>query len=855
MNILFLHLSDIHIVSDKVKNVILTHTEAISSAVRSSLPKPQACFILVTGDIAFSGKQPEYEIATEFFRDLASKFSDWLEMDPIFVMAPGNHDCDFSLDSKTRQVLLEHLDSSSLDDTIVENCTSVQRSYFDFSHAWSLNDCDTLFDNKLLIIQRFNFSDYILCFYLLNSAWMSRRHEIPGKLSYPVSLMEEANSPVPPHLVVTMFHHPYNWFNPTTARSLRSSIDSISDIILTGHEHVSLQYSKIYSDQGNVEYIEGGVLQESGSPDSSTFNAISVDLELKEYTAFEFKLDGKCMYMPQKLGTKQFLRNKQRLQSDFTLNSSFAKTLHDPGATYSHPYKDPLLLEDFFIYPSLRELQIIGQRKKSHGIISGTKIFSFVLKHQKTLILGKDKSGKSALARYLFIDFQKNGRIPVLIHGESFKSPDEQRIRNVIGSIFSEEYCESLLERFLQTDPSRKVVIIDDYHRIPLNRKGKERILNQLTRDFGTIILTGSDEVCWEELISSEPDMRLLFEFKHCEIMEFGRLLRSELIKKWYSLGNQYTKDEVEQETAVIQAENTIDTLLGRNFLPAYPSFVLMLLQQLEAKIPVKTTPGSYGYLYEALITASLSKVSNKAADIDAKYNYLTEFAFYLFDNKELYVSNNDMREWHKIYCGKYKKDINYEIMKDDLEKCGIFFKREGMIGFNYKYIYYFFVARYFRDHIGEELIRRRVEEMSRKLSHEETANVVIFLAYSSKDPVILNTMLEAARELFRDHKKCELYEDTKFLNEWMVRTSEWILSNTDATENRRKRLALQDKAESMIEKNEEGKEYNNERKASNENIEDKQMNDMMKINAAFKTIQIVGQILRNFEGSIAGEV
>jgi len=198
------------------------------------------------------------------------------------------------------------------------------------------------------------------------------------------------------------------------------------------------------------------------------------------------------------------------------------------------------------------------------------------LTHRKVLIIGSDKSGKSTLAQRLFRDFYKGGKIPVLMQGEFLTSSDESKIIALIRQAFVNQYSDALIERFLQLDRLQKVIIIDNYHRIPLNRKGKEKVLASLLNSFDTVILTGSDTICLEELISTSNDMHLLMTFKHYEIMEYGHLLRSDLIRKWYCLGTQFTQNELDVQTKIIQAENIIFSLLGRNFMPSYPIFILI---------------------------------------------------------------------------------------------------------------------------------------------------------------------------------------------------------------------------------------------------------------------------------------
>ena len=292
---------------------------------------------------------------------------------------------------------------------MTSTCTSVQHAYSDFRNSFISPDVTQVSDHNLLSLYLFTIDKFTLAFHMLNSAWMSRLHERQGQLYYPAHILNKLQYPHhPPDLVITMFHHPYNWFESNNSRAIRSSIESTSDIVMTGHEHDGLQYTRRYPSGDHIEYLEGGVLQDILTPNSSSFNALIVDLENKQYTQFQFDLNmDENLYFPKMLGVNQFLRNKKRLRSGFEINDKFDQVLRDPGARYTHPFKENIVLDDLFIYPDLRELQLSGPRKKSDGIIRSSEVPSFISNQRRLLILGSDKAGKSILAHRLFRDFYK----------------------------------------------------------------------------------------------------------------------------------------------------------------------------------------------------------------------------------------------------------------------------------------------------------------------------------------------------------------------------------------------------------------------------------------------------------------
>src|SRR5688572_11549825 len=94
MTISWLHVSDFHIRSGDPydRDVVLRALiESLKNYRKNGLAPD---LIFATGDIAYSGKAPEYEIATSFFDKLIDAAG--LQRQNLFVV-PGNHDVDRDL--------------------------------------------------------------------------------------------------------------------------------------------------------------------------------------------------------------------------------------------------------------------------------------------------------------------------------------------------------------------------------------------------------------------------------------------------------------------------------------------------------------------------------------------------------------------------------------------------------------------------------------------------------------------------------------------------------------------------------------------------------------------------------------
>jgi predicted MPP superfamily phosphohydrolase len=94
MDLTWLHISDFHIRSGDPydRDVVLRALVKSVEEFRRTNRSPD--LILATGDVAYSGKAEEYDLATKLFDDLIDAAG--LEKNRLFII-PGNHDVDRSL--------------------------------------------------------------------------------------------------------------------------------------------------------------------------------------------------------------------------------------------------------------------------------------------------------------------------------------------------------------------------------------------------------------------------------------------------------------------------------------------------------------------------------------------------------------------------------------------------------------------------------------------------------------------------------------------------------------------------------------------------------------------------------------
>jgi 3',5'-cyclic AMP phosphodiesterase CpdA len=854
MKLILLHLSDLHIKESVKKNPILLRAESLVAAAASTAPNAAHCFVVITGDIAFSGQQIEYSIADSFFKELQDHLSNRLSgCDCHFVMIPGNHDCDFSKPNPVREALVAKLTPDNFDEAIYSKCVEVQDNYRAFANQWRAQNARVKKISGIYTREIYDLPETVIEFHLINSAWMSSLEECQGRHLFPVELLESGNnSGYAASLVVTALHHPYNWFEAVNARALRSQLEATSDIILTGHEHEGGHFYKRHDTGERIEYLEGVLLQDSKNPYMSQFHVVVIDLNEQMHEVHTFAWDKKSgPYRPESASIPSpFQRNRHRLQMEFVLKESFEEFLTDPGAQFTHPTKQHILLNDLFVYPDLLELGLPSEGAWSKALVRD-KLPTFVLDKRRLLLVGAEKCGKTTLAKILFQDLRRSGYIPIYISGSEFKDCKESSVHSVVERHFEEAYSSPEAYIFQQTERSKKAILIDDFHMSSFNLRGRDKIITILEGLFDVIVLFGAEQLRFDDLVTQEGEDLGLWRFTHCQILPFGPLHRSDLIEKWCFLGRRLTHDEHDLLKRAVQAEKTVSLLMGKNFIPTYPIFILMLLQQMEATTRLETAPnsGSYGFLYESLLTTALAQSSGLDEDLGTQYTYLSEFAYYLFTRQEHSIGMSEALGWHESHCKKYSLRLNFEKLLSNFCQASVLCVRDNTVTFRYKYMYYYFVARYFSQNIDEDAIRSLVSVMSKRLYHTESANIILFLSYLSKDPFILSSILEASNNLFSSYPEYDLLEQPELFHDLSTELPQLILDSSHPRERRRRLLARGDEIEAV--------EFEPEEDSAPHDVSaglDDQLDDFMRINVAFKTIQILGQILRNRPGDLRGD-
>lgn len=830
MSVVILHLSDIHIKNSN--DPVLLKGEEIARCTYEKLPNATSLIILISGDIAFSGKSDQYALAKRLLEDIQIEVEQEKELPITYIIAPGNHDCDFSLDNNVRKMLVKTLQNESnpeVDAGIIKVCTEIQKPFFQFRHE--IEDNETVSDDKLVRQTSIDVDRKRINFVALNVSWISEIHEQQGFMHFPVgnyeNLLSDGND-----LDLVVLHHPLNWFNQSTYRPFREFVKKKGDIVISGHEHIGNVGTINDAESGASAFVEGCVLQEGDNLKESSFNIIEIDLELSQFSSTNYQFSNDS-YTPKEEGSWRSFHNlPTKANNDFDISEAFLEKLDDPGGLFRHPSKTELKLDDIFIYQDLKSvLTASGERRRSH--ISSQKLLSLAFKKTGLFLEGEEKVGKTSLLYQLFIRYHEQGKLPLYINGEQINKPHPSDIEKLIKKAVVKQYGRDKLDSFHQQPKSIKILLLDDFDSGPIKASDfRGKILGEFNNRFGHMIVTVSDMFEFRELLSTE-NTSCAEKMDHFKIQTFGYLLRSQLAQRWFNLGQNGTIDDSKFVAMCDNAERLMEIAMTKTVIPSLPLYLLTLLQSIEAGRDGEFQESGLGEYYQYLLTEAFLFSGVKKEHLKEHFSYVTQLAaeFHIIDENSL--SELQLRRFNEKFSIKWDT-VDFIPRLNLLLKAKILYKSGEEYRFRYPYIYYFLKGRYLSANLNDQANKDYIKHCCQHLYVRDYANTILFLAHHTTNGCLLDNISSAMNELFKQCEPLSFGDDTLPIRKLIDDAPKLSYKESKPVKNREKvnqiRDDLDDGHDGLVEAEEK----------------DDELSIMSQLTMLFKTNEILGQILKN---------
>lgn len=456
----------------------------------------------------------------------------------------------------------------------------------------------------------------------------------------------------------------------------------------------------------------------------------------------------------------------------------------------------------------------------------------------------------------LYIDaHSKYGRFCLKLCGSDFKGKHkEHEFKHHVDRAIQDQYGANSLALYKATDKTARVLLVDDWDKSTLNREQRNQVLDEAHSHFACVIILCEDIFLIEELARVEPRSALA-PYHVADIREFGFLLRGLIAAKWHQLAAPYTDDEQELARVISESTRVIDTVLGRNLLPSYPVNILTLLQTYDASAgSTHNGLGSYGQVYEALITARLVRVSLKSIDIGTKITFLSRVAWWLFTKRLRHFAETDWTNLVASYFDQYRIRIDGDRLLSSLLDAGILTADSNGYRFSYSYGYCYFVAKYFQENLAD--LEDETEKaslfagltvLSDQVYSQENANITIFYVFLTKDRKLISHVLKNARLIFAEEPEMDFVKDVSFANSLTDHVVSATLPSLSASANQQMYDQRRDDEGVQIEP------------ASDHALPslsyDASLSYEQKLIIGIRHLTLMGQILRNFPGSLKADM
>jgi hypothetical protein len=839
MTAVVLHLSDIHIRG--AQDPILQQGSGIAACTFPDLVEATTIFIVVSGDIAFSGKVEQYEAAELLFGNIREEIQrEKPEIKIHFVFVPGNHDCDFEIGGRPRILSLNAVreDINQLDEDVIELAVSVQSEFRKFAARLHTKD-ETRAGDNLWTSHRFTVEDKELVFDGINVSWCSNLCEDPGTLIFPLERYKKLQNEVS-DLRISVLHHPLNWFSQSTYHPFRRFVRQISNVVISGHEHVGGAGEDFHTESGHSAYVEGCVLQGQKDLSDSSFNIVVFNLQDGTYKSSRYLLQQSKSYSLTDEGTWSDFRDlPKKTVNRFTIESRFEQVLSDPGGAFRIK-GTPIVLQDLYVYPDVQLASALDG--KSGKTISSSSIFHDSARLEGGVLLtAEEKVGTTSLLYMLFRHYHDRGLVPIYVRSSDIKGATEKDIDQAIQRAFNDQYGKASLEAFHQKSRIEKILLLDDFDDGPI-RSGQHRakILTLFIARIPRMIVSASEALDFNGSILPHAEGKLS-AIKEYRLLPFGYSRRAQLVRKWVErTAADGSIDDAGLLARCDQAERMLDVVMAKNIVPSLPLYLLTLLHSFENGVQGGFEDSGLGEYYDYLLKAGMEAAQIAKNQWGNIIEYCSHLAWQMHATEHKEMSHDELREFNDRYS-KEQVRVDLETRISALVRAGILSVQGDSFQFRYHYIYYFLKGKYLSRQLDDLTVQAYIKSCCAHLFVRENANTILFLAHHAfKHPMFMSCISEAVNEPFKDYAPIVFDgKDTEKVKEFINDLPKLVYSGKSPEQARadadRQRDELDDGSDGLADR----KEDLAKDEFSAQGI------------SLLKTVEILGQILKNQIASI----
>lgn len=668
--------------------------------------KSGTVLLLVTGDIAYSGKKNEYRSASLFFDYLVEQLGKLEYHSKVYIL-PGNHDVQDPRKSTERF-------ADSQYDLDIKKMASFYEFTNKYDNRFVLGQPEPItfeVEGTPVSISGFNSAPLSTIvgddkgFHLLRTAQCGLLDNTPDS-----------------GLHIFASHHGPEWFRDNDRLSLERLLSDSIDFAFFGHEHMG-QSRCVGGLSGESCVVVRGGTYSFYDDAQSTYKMLLIRFgELGSYEFVERVYDWEASGQVHALVDEgRSYRRYIKSKTYFRPRPEFVNELFKSEGNSNESFKDS------FVFPSLKEEIATGTkdgelRINDQKVITDIHSFMELLLDAKTLEIHSDiRAGKSSLLKAIYRESLAMGYSPLLL------TPDYSTgsITRTLSTIIEDQYGDTreAAEHFRRIPREKVLLLVDDFD--SLKRKTKKSVvIKSMLETAGNIVLITANSFTFE------LDETVEVDFRHLLICPWTKNKRDELIQKRCK-GTGLSDAQVDELIAIV------DKAVGSHFqlFDMTPPFINQYIDFyiydsgasfIKGDLPFTSIMNSN---VKRKICNVISDGENQMLDIlaDAVITVLKKLALKIHSDRTTVFSSMTFSEVAENYLSEYGIPITPKIIMDASVQSGVLLVEDN--GFNYSFasrsLYAYFVAQAidleFDEDVdkGESYVLRLLDELDFSINEE----------------------------------------------------------------------------------------------------------------------------------------
>ena len=520
------------------------------------------------------------------------------------------------------------------------------------------------------------------------------------------------------------------------------------------------------------------------------------------------------------------------------LNESiFTEWLDSPGRALTNGIKAGLTLSDIYVSPKLLAEETLKPPKHEVEQLAEPVELSndFNELSNYSIFVGGEGIGKTTILKKIFGAANLQGKVPVFFNCDDISSSKFHDIPSFINREFQEQYNTEGAVDFSQIPKDKRVVLIDNFDEIGINDKGKAKLINDLKSQYEYVFITMDSEFYSSRFDYSIFQHNDVGNFDVFEIQEFDWSQIRKITTNWVRVGQEFDVSEESEQNQIETYVSLLRDILGFNYVPRCPLIILISLLGISGGEEVhEMRHPSFARYYEFLLSRHLFiALPNKW--IEPAYELFSYIANHLFQNDSDRIATNSIKDILVQFCevrdlaleaieGVYSSAVSGGVIVETSEGCR----------FRYNYAFYYFLTKYWTDHLTDAEIDKMVSELSDNLHLKRSASILVFLAYQNRHECIIRLLQKQLGETLGQ----EIEYD--FASEQSVRLTNLIDESP--------RLLLDNSGsqrDSLIKSEEESDKNINQLEPSRSKISDEEEDFISDFIITIRRIEVSGQLLK----------